>query len=355
MAVVAMVKRVLLMCNSPLMADHLSKFAAIFDDDRIKFYAAFVGRDDCIKRSKSILKIPDICDPHDDLPLDGRFQWDLIVIADHMQLPWHPTQKAPPPVLFIGHGAQGKRQRGSKYPYGYDPRHTLDALGKPKYKCMFDVRPSDVEAGVKLVPKLKKVVKAVGSQHFDELLDYRKLERLSSSDRPTVFILSSWGRSSLIRRLGYSLINECKRLDYDFYVSIHPNEYNGDGWGHKVELQGLAVRRPDEPLGPYLAASDVVVCDHTSLCQSAALMRKPIIFIKTDESLICPGSITRRLYDLSLKLVNVNELKAVIEAMLAFRPWTQYDHLLGKIHPLAGQYERLAKREFYKLLKIRGK
>ena len=354
-------KQILLRCNSRLMATHLRKFKDNFDDDdRIKWYATY--NPEPTTDMESILGVHKI-EPNCIFAAD----WDLFVSADHVLSSWQPD-KGSPPLLMTGHGGQGKTFGGGQ-PYGFRRSSILDITGKSKYACIFETRESDRLAVIKLVPELKNIVKTVGSWQYDEIQEkaknragYRKGFGFNGKDR-VIFVISSWGKDCLLNQMGGPLIEECIDLSgkYKFIFSVHPNEYKdcGDGqrvWGNelqKLRKYGILVREPEEDIAPYLVASDVVICDHSSVSQQAGLLEKRMIFPPIKPCLIWSESVTRKLIDISPTMNRPEDL----DELLRFPPQrgaVDRHEIAKQINPTPGEYATRARKEVYRLLKLKG-
>ena len=99
-------KQILLFCNSKLMAFHLQRFKEIFTDDgRLKFYTAFCTDDENSDEAAAMEKTLSGQKVNSSFTLLGN--WDMIVVADHMDKGWM-IKTDVFPTVFIGHGAQGK-------------------------------------------------------------------------------------------------------------------------------------------------------------------------------------------------------------------------------------------------------
>ncbi|MCP3954704.1 MAG: hypothetical protein GY697_21160 [Desulfobacterales bacterium] len=293
------------------------------------------------------------------LPQVGRLAvltgaWDLIVTADNFGGASDALSDIP--MLRISHGSVAR------------PEYWLRSVSP---QTRFFVSSSvDRDAIIAGNSSLLGAVRVVGSLHDDRLL-VADADRLNArtrvglpGDRPVVYVMSTWGVSSLYRRLGEGLLQACCRLieRFSFVLDIHPNEYRrsngGIAWGERIQAlkqPGIVIRSPQESFIPYLVAADVVVADHTSLAYRAVLLGRPMVYAAFAAQHAQPGSLLERLVAerttplLADDASNLEQCLETAVARAADRPYRAYE---SEINSCRGEFTERATSELYTLLDL---
>lgn len=245
--------------------------------------------------------------------------WDLIVVAEHLPFAFPRTG----PVVLLSHGLvrAGAAPRGS---FLYDSEKVL-RWGRPVYDAICDASHRSAEFGESLVPSLSGRVHVTGDLRVDRMLASTKVAE--AQDRPRLVVMSTWGADCLFERHGDELFEGLLELHHggvvDVTVTCHPNL-----WQPQTSLQdwpallkelskgGIRVVRPDQPWEPVLACADIALSDHTSLCGTFAVLRRPIVPV------IClpdgpePGTFFDALIQAVPPLEGMEDLRGAIERSL---------------------------------------
>jgi CDP-glycerol glycerophosphotransferase (TagB/SpsB family) len=234
------------------------------------------------------------------------------------------------PKIFTAHGLENGKKilRDSAYTYSWK----AILKDQESYYTRF-LATSPHEFGVASADRYGRAFKnkiTVTSQALAlRLLDENRYrERLRADlglklDNPkAILIMSTWGPNSLLRTVGPAITDETLRLNtkYRFFFFAHAHNFQ-----HKKALQvlnaikakGIEVIDPG-PLSwiPYAVAADLAISDKTSLSMYFSLLHKPIIFTPIEEGEFVEGSPFLRLYDVSPKFVDPEDLENQIETCL---------------------------------------
>lgn len=120
---------------------------------------------------------------------------------------------------------------------------------------------------------------------LDNYHDYRR--KLGIKDDITlVSVFGTWRKESLFQYLGKEFLDELGRInknEYMFILSVHPREYvkyddNIEPAGPLIDeyadKYNFIVRKPSDSYIPYLIASDIVICDYSSLYENALIAKR---------------------------------------------------------------------------------
>jgi CDP-glycerol glycerophosphotransferase (TagB/SpsB family) len=108
-------------------------------------------------------------------------------------------------------------------------------------------------------------------------------------ERPTVLYAPTWSTASSLNCMGFQLIDLLQRLPINLIVKLHdrscdlrPQYSGGIDWVGALKphlLPGRAVLASGADICPYLAASDVMITDHSSAGFEYLLLDRPIVRI----------------------------------------------------------------------------
>jgi hypothetical protein len=281
--------------------------------------------------------------------------WDVIVMADHMPLEY----AASIPKVLIGHGVGSTRiVRGNVY--RYDRKRVLDAHERPVYALMLDAGDATADVARRSVPECSSIIRVVGNLDTDDLLQLRAdaprtREILQAGGRVLVVVMSGWGPHALVPRYGAELLPELARLAsteaYSIVLTMHHNLWTGPWsgeWGDLVRSftgPHFHVVGPDEDAGPYLAAADVAVADHTSYAAKFSVLGKPIVPVHVPVDYLAPGGFARWLME------NHNPIRSASELTEALGERHEY-RLVGAPQSIShlGRSAELVRAAFLELL-----
>lgn len=356
-------RNILLGCNSLTMIEHLLDFYELFkDDSRLQFRVAFfkyTSRPSEIGRMRELMPIKEV---------SWRWAhvkaWDMCVVADHYFSGLLDRRKFP--AVYLGHGSDGKSKDGENC--SPRVRGTFDRKGRLRYSRMFYEREVDRDCTVRKEPRMKDIITVVGSLALDKLLaqidrrdEFRCQLGYKSSDT-VVLVLSTFGPDSLFQTMGDDFLEQSRKLqgEFCFILSVHPNEYCSRAlgqrvWGEYLRSQreyGFVVREPSERWIPYIVACDIVITDHTSLCDAAALLERPIIFVPVRDELIWKGSVRWKLRQFAPVLKETQQLREVLVAAKNNYPLQKLHKLATTINPHPGEAAECIRKQIYDLLKI---
>jgi hypothetical protein len=360
---VSQCRGILLGCNSLTMVEHLLDFYNLFkDDSRLQFRVVFWEYSDRPgegERMREVMPIPEI-----DLHWALVKLWDIFVIADYCFKGLLDMRNFP--SVYIGHGSDGKSVDGENSLTNI--KLAFDRKGRSILSRMFYSREIDRDYTVRKEPRLKDIITVVGNLQHDNLLaqaesrnEFRCQLGFKSSDT-VLFVLSTFGPDSLFQTIGDAFLEQSRQLlgEFHFILSIHPNEYCSRApgqrvWGEYLRSQrefGFLVREPSESWIPYMVACDIVLTDHTSLCDAAALLEKPVIFVPVREELIWKGSIRWNLLQFAPVLKDVRKLRECLLKAKDDYPLEKLHELAKTINPHPGEAAERIRKEIYDLLKI---
>ena len=359
-------KRILFLCQSPLMAEHLRPYWLLLSGDkRLSFWVCFEAAaslypDSEITRMKELLPLRS-CKCLFAPLLTPR----LIITADHSSalsffFPFFT------PALYVGHGAEGKVLAGSNQSYAYGM--SAYVRGRLSYALMFEYSETNKKLAIEGDPNLASFIKVIGSVQHDELIAaqasrkvFRRALKLCEEDI-ALLVLITWGPNSLLEVLGEEFVHEAARLTdkFKFFFALHPNEFRtksdgNPGWGMRLQSQqypGLRFREISESLIPYMIASDIVISDHTSLVQSAVLLRKPVIVSPVPGEFMRKGSVTAELFGFAPMLSQARDLEAVLGQAYFSYPAESLNDLANSMHSFPSQALNNAKDAIYSLLRL---
>lgn len=229
--------------------------------------------------------------------------WDVILLADHAPLRYVPSARK----LLMPHGPgphpPGKGARGHETPsYYYDARRCCWPDDTPVYDVILDTSEAAARIGRDLLPSsyASRIV-VVGDLRADELV--RAASRADGAEDdpvPRLAVMSTWGASGLMAVHGEWLLEALTAMMdaglCKVTLTMHENLWRpGPGsWATRVSSmrhQRLRVVARGEDWVPALAATDMALCDHTSLGTIYSVLRRPMIPVSTPGAAIHGGSV----------------------------------------------------------------
>ena len=253
--------------------------------------------------------------------------WDLISFPHHcLGGLFHPSI----PKIFTAHGLENGKKilRDTAYTYSWK---AILKNHETYYTRFFATSPSEYNIaaadrhGRAFTNKITVTSQALALKLLEENRHREEIRSnlgLQANERKAVLIMSTWGSDSLLRTMGTAITNEALRLNtkFRFFVFAHAHNFH-----HKkaltilnaIKANGVEVIDPGPSSWiPYAVAADLAVSDKTSLSLYFSLLHKPIIFTQIAEEEFVKGSPFMRLYDVSPKLIDPENLENQIETCL---------------------------------------
>ena len=182
-------------------------------------------------------------------------------------------------------------------------------------------------------------------------------------------MVGSWKPDSLFQQLGKDIFEEIKELakdsKYKFILSIHPNEYmdearyksqfpDNEPFGKYVDEMvnyNCIVRKPGEDFIPYLVASDLVICDYSSMSDNAIMCEKNIVYSEFGESELYELSSSMRLKKHLPILRKAEDLEKIISKEYNEEHKKRILEIKEEMYAPSGYYEKICIESVDKLLK----
>lgn len=302
----------MIVIHTALSAKYLARALSTIDHDpRIDFSVLFAEdhfSDHTPSKTKLIYPIVSLTEA-------SLIHWDLAIVAAH-HVPDGIKAKR---KLHIQHGlGSGKTVNNQDYTYGYD--FTFNREGEARYDLMFEASEEVAKNAVSHNPQIQPIVSVVGDMACDNVLNartkYRAMYRHAlglGSDDIGILVSSTWGKDGLLEGHGRWLLRALLDLPEQFklLVAAHPHAWkNGDDHSEWANL--LAILRtdraivcyPSEDFGPYFAAADAAIIDHSSMGLFSALCNLPCAHVPVNPSTYNPGSLIDELIHASKCLYN---------------------------------------------------
>jgi hypothetical protein len=232
--------------------------------------------------------------------------WDLVIFTNHpfgFGLWFSPCYRK----LYVNHGLHvGKinNPRGEDGVYGRS--RVIRPFSRPYYDVMFAASEPEREFAQKVTPELNGRIRVAGYLRADNFLacanekrDAARRRLGCADDDTVVHIISTWGESSLVALSGDRFPGAMReaRGDYRFLFSLHPryDEFNKSGGASRQEIldrwedAGALVDR-DMDWESLVAAADVAISDHSSLCLYHILLGHAVLLIDVPAGSYVEGS-----------------------------------------------------------------
>ncbi|MBO5344492.1 MAG: CDP-glycerol glycerophosphotransferase family protein [Clostridia bacterium] len=315
---------VLLCCQSTTMDEHLLKVYNSIKDENLKIKFVF------FKQSKIDKTRYQNYGLNKKLIIKSKVKFffsnpNLIVTADLMYQSKYFISK----ILYVNHGSSTICIEGHKnVAFSYN---NVLLKGEKPYDLYFETNKLACKY-MQSLEKFKDKVVFSGNKFSDELnseMENYEKYRTQLGIKPnqkTIFIAASWKESSLFHKLGKSIFEEIKNLskneDLKFILSIHPNEYhvydeNIEPLGKYVdemEQFGCIIKKPGTDFIPYMIASDLVICDYSSVGDNAIMAEKDLVYSEFSRDDLYEFSSANVLYDKLPKLKNSKDLEKIISS-----------------------------------------
>lgn len=357
---------ILFLSGNPTMAEYLSvAWELLKHDKRLRFYmyehCGEKKRPDW-GRVRSLLPIRKIT---------GKWpftrSWDLVLTSDHRGSGQKLVANNKWPAIFIPHGiASGKMIDGEPYAFG---QYAFDEKGRMRYSRIFASSQANKDFAVARNTLFEDVVAVVGDPHTDRLLDVNgrrdeiRLELGFGPDDTVVFVLSTWGPTSLFNTIGDALLSESRKLmdSFKFILNVHPNEYRPQPyglriWGEYLRTQkqyGFVIREIDEDWMPYMAACDIIITDNTSLALHGTVLGRPFVYSPLGENVVDKKGLVWRLCEMSPRLnKDASNLRECLDQALNDYPVDKLRELAGDVNSYPGESAQRMREELYAVLKL---
>lgn len=286
---------------------------------------------------------------------------DLIITADLTYLSKYFISK----ILYINHGSSTICFEGHKHiAFSY---HNVLLKGEKPYDLYFETNKKACEHMQSLKEYKDKIVFS-GNKFSDELNsemeNYEKYRTQLGikSNQKAILIAGSWKPASLFQKLGKSLFEELKTLskneDLKFILSIHPNEYhvydeNIEPLGKHVdemEQFGCIIKKPGTDFIPYMIASDLVICDFSSVGDNAIMAEKDLVYSEFSRDDLYEFSSANVLYDKLPKLENSKDLEKIITSKYPKEAKAEILNFKELMNSPKGSYKELCIKHIKSLL-----
>lgn len=250
--------------------------------------------------------------------------YDLLIDAFPHAASWYPRSL---PKLHVPHGiSSGKYDAGGDFAYG--PSRMRGRDGRLLYDAIACCSRLEQEQAVTAWTALAGRVVVTGDARFDALCAAAAARPPRAANaKPVVMVLSTWGKASLLSTHGPRLFDAVETLlgRYRVVVSIHDLHWRhgterwGAAWHDKARLIPELCARGFEISDnarweTYLAAADVVVSDHTSLCLYAAALGRPVVMAGLPPETVLPTYPIARLAALTSVFDDAASLPAIVDA-----------------------------------------
>ena len=221
--------------------------------------------------------------------------WDLIIFTNH---PFGAGIWFSPGIakLYINHGIHtGKINNEQEEDGVYGRSRVIRPFNAPYYSRMFAASDYERTLALKETPELDGLLAVTGFLRADDFVarahrdrpEIRKRFGYASTDK-VVHIISTWGAQSLYGACGERMLEEIRYLadEYSFIFSLHPrfDEFDNEGGQNRRDIlrrwegAGIRVNR-DLNWEDCVAAADMAIADHSSLCLYHILLDHPVLLL----------------------------------------------------------------------------
>lgn len=300
--------RVLLVAQSPLAADYVTRIGAVLERRLSLRCSLGVARGVAVHNAATTVP----------LFLASFRWWDVAIFADHAPLEFPLLT----PSARFAHGLVRSRHV-REVSYQYDHGRILRA-GRPVYDVMCEVSESGRAWAAAHVPLVADRITVVGDLRADEMI---RLSADALSGRLRMVVMSTWGPHSLMESHGIAMLEGVAKMvdagGVDVTVTTHPNLWRGalKPWQRQLrrlsEHPAVTVRPPGGDWEDTLARSHVALSDHTSLVATYALLRRPIVLAPVPAGVVSQGTFIEALYRYCPVVADWSHLPTVIRSAVS--------------------------------------
>jgi len=259
--------------------------------------------------------------------------WDIVIFVNH---PHGLGRWLSPQIkcIFINHGIRtGKINNPEGEDGVFAHRKVIGPFKRILYNKIFVSSYLDQEFVRDTYPHLLDRIEVTGSLMADRVLAALPRKNVIrstldfSAEDFVIHVVSTWGENSLYHTMGQGILREISRLKYryKFLFSLHPRyDELGDSKSEtrveilkKAEIAGCAIETSSN-WQQFVAASDLVISDHSSVALFHLLVNHPIILIRITEDALIPDSIMHQVSTFSGYLESPSEIESEIEKV---RSW----------------------------------
>lgn len=352
-------KDILFVVRNRLMLSYVRAiYKRIEQDDRLRLWICLYKPCDADDHEMKVLKVKN--NPRCISYYLARYiKWDLIVFPDHK-----PVFRADCHKIFVDHSlGSGRTVDGDVYEYG---RRAKDRTGNIIYKKIF-VASHFIAEGIKNhYPDIFPYIRVVGNLFIDELMETQKKktdlfkEKNLDHDRKTIMFASTWTSDSLIHNYGQELIAKLPELasKYNVIISAHYNNYYFKypgclDWRNilgKINMENVYVIEPGTEPYRYLALTDLLIMDITSLGLYFTIFGKPIIFWNNVNLDCATVNLIDELRKAACVVGDISNLDTIIDKAILSFDKEKMKALSSKVSSYQGESEKRYKEEIYQSL-----
>ncbi|MDL4818627.1 hypothetical protein [Actinomadura opuntiae] len=267
-------------------------------------------------------------------------------------------------------GIEESRNRGIEESTSPGPVFGLSAGwllhdGQPVAERIVLSHPEQLERLRHGCPEAVPAAFVAGDPCYDRLLaslsHRRRYRRAFSVDdrRKLVVVTSTWGRESLMGRLGELLRDLLAELPLDEYrvaAILHPNIWHGHGpwqvrsWLDACLRSGLILLPPRDGWRAALVASDLVIGDHGSVTFYGAALGRPTLLGTFPHDAVDPASPVARLGRTAPRLRTDRPLRPQIDQAIAEHEPGLHQAVTAHTTSVPGRSAELLRAEFYRIM-----
>jgi len=230
--------------------------------------------------------------------------------------------------VFMFHGVAGKYSRVYDTPgrsmREWDRLLFINERRLKNFIAANAIDPDSAAARLVGMPKVDCLVD--GTLQRSEILQHLGLNR----SRPSVLYAPTWSASSSLNLMGEEIVRLLGAAGYTVIVKLHdgslmPGRFFSGGVDWRARLRPILARTGGHLAAssnscPYMAASDVLVTDHSSVGFEYLLLDRPVIRIHMDE-LIANTDVNRIYVDImsraSTTISRADQIVAAVESSLS--------------------------------------
>ncbi|MCI5148116.1 MAG: hypothetical protein D3916_01685 [Candidatus Electrothrix sp. MAN1_4] len=294
--------------------------------------------------------------------------WDLIIFTNHpygFGLCFSPKIKK----LYINHGLHMGKINTIEFQDGvYGKNKILRPLGSPYYSTMFAASNNEYQFAVDQTPELMGRIEVAGYLKADILLEnYDKLRtdyrfKINCERKELVLhIISTWGPNSLLSTYWPQIQNELESLKhkYKIIISIHPRfnqltpkkKHTREEILRECQKHEIYINDGLDWEG-YVAASDITLTDHSSLCLYHVLLNHPILLIPVEADQYLPESTFSHLNKAVLSIADYPTILQGLDVAEKQINFINYEFLAAKILSKRGMASKVYLEKITRILDV---